>query len=97
MFNRWLQENYFKYMLAEYNLNHIYQYGVEAIDDSKQVVNPAYRNLANKLKREKEKLGRLEKDLVKNINLDKDDSLDIFKKNIATKATLVQKIEAKKK
>jgi exonuclease VII small subunit len=96
MFARWLQENYFKYMIADYSLDHIYQYGVEEIEISKQIVNPAHRSVSNQYKKEKEKLGRLEKELVKNVKLDIESSLDTFKENIESKAKLVEKIEEKR-
>lgn len=96
MFARWQQENYFKYMIAEYSLDHLYQYGIEEIELTKQIVNPAHRNIANQYKKEKEKLGRLEKELIKNIKLDLESSLDNFKENLKSKARLVEKIEQKK-
>lgn len=96
MFARWQQENYFKYMIADYSLDHLYQYGIEEIELSKQIVNPAHRSVANQLKKEKEKLGRLEKELVKNIKLDLENSLDTFKENLKTKAKLVENIEHKR-
>jgi hypothetical protein len=96
MFARWLQENFFKYMMADYSLDHIYQYGVEEIELSEEIVNPAYRSIYNQHKKEKEKLGRLEKELVKNVKLDQDSCLDTFKQNVTNKAKLVDSIEQKR-
>jgi len=45
MFARWCQENYFKYMRQEYNLDRIVTYGAEEIPESTRVVNPEYRRL----------------------------------------------------
>ena len=43
MFSRWSQENYFRYMRQEYNLDALIDYKVEEIDGTKKAVNPKYR------------------------------------------------------
>ncbi|MBI3300661.1 MAG: hypothetical protein HYZ72_01065 [Deltaproteobacteria bacterium] len=45
MFARWCQENYFRYMRKEYNLDRLIDYGVEDIPESTRVVNPEYRRM----------------------------------------------------
>lgn len=45
MFARWGQENFFRYMLENYGLDHLSTYTTEDIPDTKQVVNPAHRAL----------------------------------------------------
>lgn len=40
MFNRWGQENFFKYMLAHYSLDALHGYGGEAITEDVSVANP---------------------------------------------------------
>jgi len=60
MFSRWQQENFFKYMIADYNFDAIIEYGVETIDQQKEVVNPEYRKLTSLIKKSREKKGRLE-------------------------------------
>lgn len=45
MFARWCQENYFRYMRKEYNLDRILTYGVEDIPGDTRVVNPEHRRL----------------------------------------------------
>ncbi|MBL0026648.1 MAG: hypothetical protein IPO98_17365 [Saprospiraceae bacterium] len=40
MFNRWTQENFFKYMMANYNFDQIIEYGTESIDPEIKIVNP---------------------------------------------------------
>lgn len=58
MFNRWSQENYFRYMRREYNLDSITQYVVEQIDGEFAVSNPEYNNVTYKIKKIREKIGR---------------------------------------
>lgn len=59
MFARWKQENFFKYLIEEYDFDKMIQYGTEPLNDELQVVNPLYRNLAHQLKKEKEKMRRI--------------------------------------
>lgn len=60
MFSRWSQENFFRYMIADYDFDKIAEFGIEAIDENKMVVNPEYRKLTHRIKKVKEKKGRLE-------------------------------------
>jgi len=60
MFSRWSQENFFRYMIADYDFDKIVEFGVEAIDENRMVVNPEYRKLTQRIKKVKEKRGRLE-------------------------------------
>ena len=45
MFARWSQENFLKYMREHYALDHLLSHGVEKMDETTQVVNPAWRRL----------------------------------------------------
>ena len=58
MFSRWAQENFFRYMRQEYDLDRIIQYGVDELDKSILVVNPEYNNINYKLKKTREKIAR---------------------------------------
>jgi hypothetical protein len=55
MFSRWCQENYFRYMRQEYDIDKIIQYGVDQLDKNIKVVNREYTNLTQKLKKLREK------------------------------------------
>jgi hypothetical protein len=58
MFARWSQENYFKYMRENYNLDGLVAYSTEDIPDTTPVVNPDYRRLDGEVRRELGKLNR---------------------------------------
>ena len=58
MFSRWAQENYFRYMRQEYDLDRIIQYGIDELDKSIMVVNPEYNNINYRLKKTREKIAR---------------------------------------
>lgn len=63
MFSRWSQENYFRYMIAEFNFDKMVQYGVETIDENTKVVNPAYNKLTQQIKKATQKRRRTESQL----------------------------------
>jgi len=58
LFNRWSQENFFKYMLEHYNLDRLITYSLDDIPDSTPVVNPSYRALDSNIRSLNGKLSR---------------------------------------
>jgi hypothetical protein len=59
MFARWSQENFFRYLIQDYDFDKMLSYGVEPIDPEKVVVNPMYRKLSHQLKKVREKKQRI--------------------------------------
>ncbi len=51
-FDRWSQENFFKYGRQHFNLDGLIDYQLEPIDETTQVVNPAWRKLDGEIRRE---------------------------------------------
>lgn len=97
LFNRWQQENFFKYMISDYSLDHLIEYGIEHIDLDSKVVNPAYRSITHLIKKEREKMQRLKAKLLNNISLYADAPLDQFEQQLINKAELVEQIKTKEK
>ena len=62
MFNRWRQENFFKYMRQEFAIDALVQYGEEEADPDREIPNPAWIAADKKIKKAKKKLRRLEAD-----------------------------------
>lgn len=62
MFDRWRQENFFKYMLEEYALDALVDYGVEPADPARTVPNPMRKKMEKELKAARSALGRLERE-----------------------------------
>ena len=60
MFSRWSQENFFRYLIKDYDFDKMISFGVETIDPEKTVVNPQYRQLTHRLKKLREKIQRVE-------------------------------------
>lgn len=58
MFARWSQENFFRYLIQDYDFDKMVSFGVETIDMEKTVVNPMYRKLSHQLKKLREKKQR---------------------------------------
>jgi hypothetical protein len=76
MFYRWSQENYFKYMIAEYDFDKMVEYGIEPLDPEKSIVNPNYNRLTNQIKKAREKKARLEAKFYPLVELAMDQSID---------------------
>jgi transposase-like protein len=58
MFARWSQENFYKYMREHYNLDRLVEYGTEPLPESVEVVNPAWRELDQQIRRKGGQLQR---------------------------------------
>lgn len=59
LFSRWAQENFFKYMREEFNLDALPVHGLAGQDPDAQVVNPARRELDRRINRMRNRLGML--------------------------------------
>ena len=57
--SRWTQENFFKYMRAEFGLDSLPEHGLVAVDAEAWVINPDWRALDKELKRVRNKVGHL--------------------------------------
>jgi len=60
MFNRWGQENFFKYMRENFAIDHLWQRGVQDIDQTYPVTNPARKLLESQLKATQKELKKLQ-------------------------------------
>ena len=60
MFGRWSQENFFRYLIQDYDFDKMVSFGTEPVDPEKEIVNPEYRKLTYLLKKLREKIQRLE-------------------------------------
>ncbi len=60
MFGRWSQENFFRYLIEDYDFDKMVSFGIEPVDQKKEIVNPQYRKLTHQLKKLREKIQRLE-------------------------------------
>ena len=58
MFARWCQENFFKYLRQEYDIDRMMYYLVKQINEGVMVVNPIYSKLTQTIKKIREKISR---------------------------------------
>ena len=60
MFSRWTQENFFKYLMADFDFDRMIEYGTEPVDQKRTIPNPQYKALSYQIKKGREKKSRLE-------------------------------------
>ena len=65
IFNRWRQENYFKYMDAEFALDALVEYGTEELPESTDRPNPQWLRVTRRLKEARAEVSRLRCELGK--------------------------------
>lgn len=93
MFSRWSQENFFRYALADFDLDRMAQYGVEEINPEQKVVNPLYRKTMYQLKKAKEKQARLKAKQMKIVDENLDQSIDHLKEALDKQTKLHDSIQ----
>ena len=93
MFSRWSQENFFKYLIEEFDFDKMINYGIEILDENKQIVNPAYSKLYQQRKKLVEKRRRLEAQLLEAMENNINQSINETKKWLQKQATIKEKIE----
>jgi prepilin-type processing-associated H-X9-DG protein len=64
MFARWSQENFFKYMKEHYGLDRLAEYGAEPLPETIRVINPAWRELDSKIRRENALLSKVARKMI---------------------------------
>jgi len=93
MFSRWSQENFFRYMRQNYNLDALTDYGLDEIPDTTQVVNPDYRRLESDLRSLNGKLNRRLAEFG-SINLESEINPKKVEKFEKKKAALLEEIDS---
>ena len=93
MFARWCQENFFKYMSENFDIDGLVSYVKETISDTKMLVNPEYRQMESELRSLNGKLSK-QKTLFANIALKEDtEKGKKLARSIAKKAAIHQEIK----
>ncbi len=94
MFSRWAQENFFRYMRQEYDIDRIIQYGVDELNNTIMVVNREYSNLTYRLKKLREKIARRQAKLYALLEKNIADEMEQTGKNIEKQLLLGKEIES---
>jgi hypothetical protein len=93
MFSRWSQENFFRYMVQDYDLDRMVEYGIESEAAEQRVVNPCYNQLTQQLKKLREKQNRLKAQFYKSIADNWDADLDKLRERLTEPSELQEKIQ----
>lgn len=94
MFGRWTQENFFKYLISDFDFDKMITYGTEPVNPNKEVVNPDWRKVNYRLKKQKEKTARLKARLYPLAEQVMDQPLDEIGPLTQSQIKLKEKIEA---
>lgn len=92
MFSRWTQENFFKYMISDFDFDRMIEYGTEAVNQKNTIPNPEYKTLTYQIKKTREKKSRLEARIFQ--KMDNGDKTDIenYAQAITKSAQLMEMI-----
>jgi hypothetical protein len=93
MLSRWSQENFFKYMRQHFSLDLLIDHQTQSIDETTKVINPAYREIEGKIKRNAAVLSRKQAEFG-SINLAEDLDAKNIEKFEKKKAILLDTITA---
>ena len=98
IFNRWYQENFFKYINENFDLDRVLEYGIEEIAPQRTVPNPPYQRLSNRLKKAREQKGRIEAKLFQKLERnDKENiTIDEAMKSLSQSSELLEQLRVQK-
>ena len=86
MFARWCQENFFKYLRQEYDIDKMMYYVVKQIEEGVMVVNPIHSKLTQSIRKTREKVNRKQAQLFvlreENVNSDLETAPHYMQKQI---------------
>ncbi|MDP3912964.1 MAG: hypothetical protein Q8R96_04405, partial [Bacteroidota bacterium] len=93
MFSRWSQENFFKYMISDFDFDRMIEYGTEPVDQKRTIPNPQYKQLTYQIKKYREKKARLEARIFQQMEGNGDTTgIDHIAQTILKSANLIEKI-----
>ncbi len=92
MFSRWTQENYFKYLIENFDFDRMIEYGTEPVNQKRTIPSPDYKTLTYKIKKAREKKSRLEARIFKQIEGADTLEVDHIVHNILKNSPLIEKI-----
>ena len=92
MFARWTQENFFKYLIENFDFDRMLEYGTEPVKQCSEIVNPQYRQLSYQIKKAKEKKQRLDAKLLQKLEVREKEIINQAMKIIAKNSGLIEQI-----
>jgi len=95
MFGRWGQENFFRYLVMDYDFDKMITYGTETIDEDKEVVNPIYRRVGQRINKVNSETKRIQAQIYELTEQGVDVPLDKMEHSINKQADLLEQLEKK--
>ena len=95
MFGRWSQENFFRYLVMDYDFDKMITYGTEAIDENKEVVNPIDRRLGQRINKVNSEMRKVQAQIYELTEQSVDMPLDKMEHAINKQADLLELLEKK--
>jgi hypothetical protein len=93
MFSRWSQENFFKYMIANFDFDKMMEYGTEELrDKTVKIPNPIYNQLSYQIRKKREKKARLEAKIYQKIDPENTHTIENLQKVITMEETTIEQI-----
>ena len=92
MFNRWVQENFFKYMMYFFNIDALVEHGTIAFSEPCKLINPAWKALDYAINSIRQKT-RYRMAKLAQMELFSDKEKKVTEKNIRVKAELREEVE----
>ena len=93
MFSRWAQENFFKYMIADFDFDRMIEYGTEPVNQKRTIPNPHYKELTYQIKKAREKKARLEARIFQQMESNGDTKgIDHLAQTMLKSSNLIEKI-----
>jgi hypothetical protein len=98
MFQRWSQENFFKYMMENFGIDRLIEYETRPISDTARVVNPEYRAIEKEIRKRRIKLKNLHAEFGEmTLDIDDIDETARVRKYEAKMAELREQISSEEK
>lgn len=91
MFSRWNQENFFRYMISDFDFDKMIQYGYEELDDNMMVINPDYSILTYQIKKLRERKRRIDAQFYQKVVQVAEQPIDVVQPIWKDQASLVKK------
>ena len=80
MFQRWSQENFFKYMMENFGIDRLIEYETQPISETSRVVNPEYRAIEKEIRKRKSSLKNLHAEFGEmTLDIDEDETARVMK------------------
>ena len=94
MFSRWTQENFFKYLIENYDFDKMIEYGTQPCLYKKTIPNPKYRKLTYDLKKLKEKKARIEAKAYQKIHEQPNATIEELESKMSRASELIEQINS---